>query len=126
MAIFCKLNENNIIVNAEVVDDTNGATQEGGEAFLRQLYRTPSQRWIKVIPGDPKLDKYSIGWVYRDDLKGFITPKPFPSWTLNETTCDWIPPVPLPEDATPPGVEGPKYFWDEENKIWYQAPYDIA
>ncbi len=121
MATFCKLNENNMIINAEQVDDINGATQEGGEAYLRQLYKTPSQRWIKIIPGDPKLGRAAIDWIYREDLNGFHSPQPFPSWTLNETTCEWVPPTPLPADATGPGVQGPKYFWDESSMQWIQS-----
>ena len=30
---FCRLNENNIVVNAEMVDTENGASQEGGDAY---------------------------------------------------------------------------------------------
>jgi hypothetical protein len=118
MAIFCKLNENNMIINIENVGDAQAPTQEAGEAFLRDLYKTPTTRYIKVVPGDPKLSRFSIDWVFREDLGGFVAPQPFPSWSLNETNCQWVPPVPLPEDATGPGQAGPKYFWDETNQQW--------
>lgn len=36
---------------------------------------------------------------------------PFTSWTLNETTGEWISPVPLPDDNN-------LYTWDEDNKQW--------
>jgi len=115
---FCRLNENNIVVNAEMVDPENGATQEGGEAFLRDLHKEPNTRFIKIVAGEPKLSRAAVDWIYREDLNGFHSPQPYPSWTLNETTCEWVPPTPIPDDATGPGVVGPKYSWDEDNQTW--------
>ena len=37
--------------------------------------------------------------------------KPYPSWTLNEETCNWRPPVPYPSD-------GNKYVWSEDSLSW--------
>ena len=95
---FCRLNENNIVVNAEMVDPENGATQAGGEAFLRNLHKEPNTRFIKIVAGEPKLSRAAIDWVYREDLNGFHSP--------------------IPDDATGPGVVGPKYSWDEETQTW--------
>ena len=44
----------------------------------------------------------------------FIPPKPFASWILNETTCTWNAPIPLPSDASKTIF----YIWDENA---YQA-----
>jgi len=41
----------------------------------------------------------------------FIPEKPFPSWTLNETTCDWDPPIAMPDD-------GKYYKWNEDTGAW--------
>lgn len=48
-----------------------------------------------------------IGGTYDADKDAFIPPNDFPSWTLNETTCLWEPPIPYPSDN-----EG--YEWNEE------------
>lgn len=37
--------------------------------------------------------------------------KPYPSWTLNEYTSEWDPPVTKPTD-------GQEYIWDEINQMW--------
>jgi hypothetical protein len=37
-----------------------------------------------------------IGGTYDETLNAFITSKPYPSWILNEKTCEWEPPVPKP------------------------------
>jgi len=52
-----------------------------------------------------------IGHTYDDRLDAFVPPKPYPSWTLNDETADWEPPVPKPESVG--------YFeWNEEQQRW--------
>ena len=52
-----------------------------------------------------------IGYIYNDRLDAFILPKPYPSWTLNDETADWEPPVPKPDSVG--------YFvWNEEQQRW--------
>ena len=46
--------------------------------------------------------------MYKD---AFIPPKPFNSWILNETSCQWEAPVAHPNDDK-------VYLWDEKNKTW--------
>ncbi len=54
-----------------------------------------------------------IGMTYDEGRDAFIHPKPYPSWVLNETTCRWEAPIPMPT----PG-EGEFYNWDEETTSW--------
>tara|TARA_R100001086_G_C11646930_1_gene206199 strand:- start:84 stop:392 length:309 start_codon:yes stop_codon:yes gene_type:complete len=53
----------------------------------------------------------NIGFTYDKDRDAFISPKPFPSWTLNEDTCNWEAPVVFPDD-------GKRYSWNEETTSW--------
>lgn len=46
----------------------------------------------------------SVGMLYDSDRDAFMTPRPYTSWVLNETTCLWEAPIPRPDGA---------YFWDE-------------
>jgi hypothetical protein len=55
-----------------------------------------------------------IGYSYDKDRDAFIPPKPFPSWTLNETSCLWEAPVAMPTD-------GKMYSWDEDSGSWKEA-----
>ena len=55
-----------------------------------------------------------IGFTYDSDKDAFIAPKPYPSWTLNENTCQWEPPVPLPNDDK-------FYRWDETTTSWVEV-----
>jgi hypothetical protein len=52
-----------------------------------------------------------IGYTYDATRDAFISPQPFPSWTLNETTCLWEAPVPMPTD-------GQRYHWEEATTSW--------
>lgn len=65
--------------------------------------------------GTPLRKNYAgIGYTYDSQRDAFIPPKPFTSWTLNEDTCLWEPPVPMPMD-------GKFYKWDEPTTNWVEA-----
>ena len=55
-----------------------------------------------------------IGYTYDRQKDAFIPPKPYNSWTLNETTCLWEPPV-LP---TAELKDNQYYFWNESIINW--------
>ena len=52
-----------------------------------------------------------IGCTYDADNDVFYVPQPYESWTLDETTWQWISPIAYPDD-------GNMYSWDENA---YQA-----
>ena len=52
-----------------------------------------------------------VGYKYDAQRDAFIPPQPFPSWTLNEDTCLWDAPVPMPTD-------GQFYVWNEPTISW--------
>jgi hypothetical protein len=56
-----------------------------------------------------------IGYIYDATNDVFYAPQPYGSWTLNQTTWLWEPPVAYPAD-------GELYLWDEPTKNWMLAP----
>jgi len=52
-----------------------------------------------------------IGFIYDAVRDAFYAPQPYPSWTLNEDSCVWEPPVAYPTD-------GEMYNWNEETQSW--------
>jgi len=67
-----------------------------------------------VINGDEARQRKNyagIGYTYDRARDAFIPPRPFTSWTLNETSCLWEAPVAYPDD-------GQVYRWDEESTNW--------
>ena len=126
MASFAKLGLNGKVievqsVNNEVLHDANGVEQENiGIDFLTQLtgwaiwkqtsYNTRSG--THKNGGTPFRKNFAgVGYTYDEDRDAFIPPKPYPSWTLNETTCIWEAPVAKPDD-------GQRYSWNEETQQW--------
>lgn len=56
-----------------------------------------------------------IGYTYDESRDAFIPPKPFTSWQLDEDTCLWSSPTPMPDD-------GKMYIWNEETTSWDEMP----
>ena len=52
-----------------------------------------------------------IGYTYDTARDAFIAPKPFASWVLEEATCRWTAPVPMPSEGGP-------WAWDEDTESW--------
>jgi hypothetical protein len=69
---------------------------------------------VHVNGGTPLRKNYAgIGYSYDRKKDAFIPPKPWASWTLNDDTCFWEPPVPKPTD-------GKIYEWNEVDKNWLE------
>jgi hypothetical protein len=54
-----------------------------------------------------------MGYQYDKERDAFIPPQPFPSWTLDEATCRWEAPTPMPSDDK-------TYNWDEDAQNWME------
>lgn len=116
MAHFAKIGLNNKVIEIQVVanevlHDSNGVEQEvNGVDFLTKL--TGWAIWKQTsYNSNIRKNFASIGGTYDEDRDAFIPKKPFNSWTLNETTCIWDPPVAYPTD-------GQSYKWNEEDQQW--------
>jgi len=121
MAHFVKLGIGNKVVQGVVVHNDIATSEQAGVDFLNNLYGTndvwkqTSYNTLKgnhLLGGTPFRKNYAgIGFKYDQTRDAFIPPKPFNSWILNETTCDWEAPVAKPDDDQ-------KYIWNETNKNW--------
>jgi len=122
MAHFAKLGSGNIVERVEVVSNDIATTEQAGVDFLNNLYKT-NDVWKKTsyntrggihrLGGTPFRKNYaSIGYIYDQTRDAFIAPKPYDSWTLNEDTCQWEPPVAKPDD------NDNVYIWNEANQSW--------
>ena len=128
MARFAELNSNNVVLRVIMVDDWNITDAQGNQIeaiginYLKNLYgqdtiwKQDVQKTIQLPVGTIEITSGS-GYTYDSERDAFISPKPFPSWTLNETTFLWESPTPYPTDVGTP--ENPKsYWWDEETLSW--------
>jgi len=124
MAHFAKLNNDNIVIDVQSVHNDTATDEAAGITFLNNLYGT-SDTWkqtsyntkgnIHKLGGTPFRKNYAgIGDTYDQTRDAFISPKPYSSWTLNETTCLWDAPVAMPDD-------GKYYIWNEDNTNWEEG-----
>jgi len=128
MAIFAKLaDDGKTVVNIIVVDKANTTknnkiNEEVGQGYLYRNHGWPAELWkISETDGATPYRKNfaSIGNTYDSTRDAFITPQPYPSWTLNETSCRYEAPTPKP--VSPKNAEGLEieiYTWDESTQTW--------
>ena len=111
MAHFAKLGVGNKILTVEVVSNDIAITEQAGVDFLNNLYGTRDVWKQTSYNGNIRKNFAGIGYKYDQTRDAFIPPKPFNSWTLNETTCRWEAPVAYPDDDN-------RYTCNETNQTW--------
>jgi hypothetical protein len=80
--------------------------------FFDTFVDTSPGEWIETsYDGSIRKNYAGIGYSYDKIRDAFIPPKPFESWILNEDTCLWDTPTPMPDDDN-------KYTWNEETTNW--------
>lgn len=116
MAHFARLDGNNMVIQVIVIDNKDTADADGievesiGQSFCENLFG--GGIWKQTsYHGRIRKNYAGIGYSYDQQLDAFVPPKPFPSWTLDESTALWIAPVPRPTD-------GGDYQWDEPSQSW--------
>ena len=70
--------------------------------------RVPSEDQSKAF----RKNYAGIGFTYDSARDAFIPPTPYGSWVLDEATCLWGPPTPMPTDGF--------YLWVEESVSWVE------
>ena len=101
MSHFAKLNNNTV---TEVIVSEQDFINSGavGDSFL----------WLQTsYSGSFRKNYAAVGYTYDKTKDAFIAPKPYPSWTLVEDTCQWEAPMSYPTD-------GQSYSWDEDTTAW--------
>ena len=111
MAHFAKLGKGNIIETIEVVSNDIATTEQAGVDFLNNLYGTRDVWKQTSYNGNIRKNYAGVGYTYDQTRDAFIAPKPFNSWILNETTCQWEAPIALPDTEN-------RYNWNEETTTW--------
>ena len=122
MAHYAFLDSNNIVTEVIVgknegedgIDWEQWYGEFRGQTCKRTSYNTVGG--VHKNGGTPLRKNYAgIGYTYDAGRDAFIAPKPFASWILNETTCLWNAPTPMPTEA------GKFYLWDEPTTAWVEV-----
>jgi hypothetical protein len=125
MAHFAEIDPNNavlrviVVANEELLDENGQESEAKGAEFCRNLL---GGTWVQTsYNANFRKNFAGVDYTYDSGRNAFIPPQPFPSWVLNEETCQWAAPVAHPND-------GQTYYWDEATVSWVlveQSPIEI-
>jgi hypothetical protein len=135
MAHFAQI-ENNIVTQVIVIDNNNTLDEQGNESetvgiqfctdllggqWVQTSYNTHSDEHPQ---GNPFRKNYAgIGYTYDSTRDAFIALQPYPSWTINEDTCQWESPIAYPTISVDEyGNPTTYYKWDEPTTSWILVP----
>lgn len=114
MAHFAELNENNEVIQVIVIDNADILDENGVESEARGISKCQELlggTWIQTsYNGTIRKNYAGSGAVYDSNRDAFIYPQVYASWSLDEDTCQWVPPVPRPI--------GGRYKWSEPTVSW--------
>ena len=119
MSHFAEIDDNNIVTRVIVAEQDFIDTGAVGDPskWIQTSYNTRGGVHYgqdgNPDSGEPLRKNYAgIGYTYDAGRDAFIPPKPFASWTLDEETCYWNPPTPMPNDITK------IWTWNETTQSW--------
>jgi hypothetical protein len=117
MAHFAKIGAGNIVEQVIVVSNDIATTEQAGIEFLNNLYKDRNVVWKQTSYNNNIRKNFAgIGFQYDQQRDAFIPKKPYNSFILNETTCQWESPVAYPTD-------GQRYSWNETTQNWDLQQY---
>ena len=114
MAHFAKV-ENGVVTQVIVIDQETLNTGLWGDPteWVQTSYNTQGGQHPE---GRPLRKNFAgIGYTYDSVRDAFYAPQPFPSWVLDEETCVWGAPKPMPVE------EGKVFTWDEPTTSWVEV-----
>ena len=130
MASFAKLTEDNRVLTVLTLDDAivtdeNGDNRESkGQGYLEKHHGWRADLWKQTWKDGSIRKNYAcMDYTYDEAKDAFIPTQPYPSWVLNETSCVWEPPSPMPETTGPDG-QPDSYGWDEPSGSWIKTTPD--
>lgn len=117
MAHFAKVN-NEIVIAVIVAEQDYINSLEDKDSYIQTSYNT--RAGIHELGGIPLRKNYAgVGFTYDPERDAFIPPQPYASWTLDEETCLWVPPIPYP-------IDNNKYTWNEDTQAWdFVRSYEV-
>jgi hypothetical protein len=109
MAHFARINEDNIVVEVLVIDNS---LENRGEDFLANELGLGGT-WIQTSYNNNFRKQFAgIGYKYDYANDLFIAPQPYPSWNL-DGNFNWQPPIPKPNEG--------RWTWDEDLGAWVES-----
>ena len=121
MSHFAEIDEDGIVQRVIVIeqDMLNSGNWGDPNNWIQTSYNTRSGVHYAPNSNTPdggialRKNYAGKGYKYDQTRDAFIAPKNYPSWLLDNDTCQWNPPTPYPDD-------GKRYEWDEDTTSWIE------
>ena len=117
MAYFAHIDDDGTVLqvisisNTDAPDPAPSNSEPLGQAFIADVLGLAGT-WVQTSWSGSIRKQYApIGGRYDADADVFISPQPYPSWSL-DANHDWQPPTPRPE--------GGRWYWDEDTQTWVE------
>lgn len=124
MAHFAELDENNIVLRVLVIgddlllDENGEESEEIGKQVCADVY---GGRWIQTSYNSKIRRRYAVvGGKYDEEKDAFLPRHDFPSWTLNEETLEYEPPVAFPGEQFYEDGTRKTFIWNEDALEWQE------
>jgi hypothetical protein len=113
MSHFARVTAQGIVEQVIVAEQDFIDTLPDKTSWVQTSYNTHGG--VHTLGGTPLRKNYAgIGYTYDADRDAFIPPKPYASWLLDDFTCQWQAPTPMPTDDK-------KYLWNEDQQNWIEV-----
>ena len=102
MSHFAEIDKDGIVLRVLVAE----------QSFINSGLVGDSFNWVQTSYNNNFRKNYAgKGYTYDKTRDAFYAPQPYPSWVLDEDTCQWGAPTAMPEN-------GKDYIWDEDTTSW--------
>jgi len=123
MSHFAKLDENNLVTFVTVGRQEDDGLEEELNARTGDVYRQTSYntRGVSTTPMESQAKtspKRSGSTMRASGIRTMLTvtllsPPTYPSWVLDEATCQWVAPIAYPAEGD--------HVWDEQAGDWVEV-----
>ena len=103
MKYFAKIDENNLVLNIDILNDTVAPDEATGNKGQGSTPGTVAR----------------VGGVWDEVNEGFWSLQPYPSWIKNNSTWQWEAPITYPTIKDLYSI-----FWDEDNLLWKATKFN--
>jgi hypothetical protein len=117
MAHYAFLDDNWVVTEVIVgIDETELIENKDPETWYGEFRGQVCKR--TSYNGNIRKNYAGLGFYFDESRDAFIPPKPYPSFLLNEDTCQWEAPIPYPDDSV-------IYSWDENAGDWVALQFEL-
>ena len=115
MSHFAKVIDG-VVTEVIVAEQDYIDAQPDSSIWIQTSYNTRGGKHYNPLTGEEegvalRKNYAGIGYTYDETRDAFIAQQPFPSWLLDEDTCQWYTSTPMPDDDK-------LYKWDEDTISW--------